>query len=91
MKRIGKLAIILSVVMALIIPTAAEAKSKSSSHISSHKVSTKKTNPNHGTTHSVKGYTKKNGTKVAPHQKTYPNKTKKDNLRYSSKSKKKKN
>jgi hypothetical protein len=68
MKRFSKLAIILSVVMALIIPSAAEASSK-------------KTNPHHGSTYKVKGYTKKNGTKVAPYKRTKPNSTKKDNLR----------
>jgi hypothetical protein len=68
MIRFGKLAIIVSVIMALIIPTAVEARSK-------------RVNPNHGPTHRAKGYTKKNGTHVAPHQKTSPNHTKKDNLR----------
>ena len=32
-----------------------------------------------GGTHSVKGYTTKNGTYVAPHQQTNPNKTQRDN------------
>lgn len=36
-----------------------------------------------GGSHSVKGYTKKNGTHVAPHHQTNPNDTKRDN--YSSK------
>lgn len=69
MKKFGQLAIILSIVMALIIPTAAEAR-------------TKKVNPYHGTTYTVHGYTKKNGTYVAPYQRTRSNHTKKDNLRY---------
>jgi hypothetical protein len=83
MKKFGKLIIVLSVVMALIIPTAAEAKSKGSSsrNSMSHSTSSKKVNPNHGPTHKINGYTKKNGTKVAPYQRTSPNHTKKDNLR----------
>lgn len=69
MKKLGKLAIILSVVMALIIPTAAEASSK-------------RVNPYHGKTYTVHGYTKKSGKYVMPHQRTKANHTKKDNLRY---------
>jgi hypothetical protein len=68
LKKFSKFAIILSVVMVLVIPSIAEA-------------STKKVNPHHGPTYKAKGYTKKNGTKVAPYKKTKPNSTKKDNLR----------
>jgi hypothetical protein len=42
--------------------------------------SAKKYNPSHGPTHKVSGYTKKNGTHVAPHQRTQANSTKSDNL-----------
>ena len=43
---------------------------------------TKYVNPRHGPTRTIAGYTKKNGTKVAPYKRTYANHTKKDNLRY---------
>jgi hypothetical protein len=65
MKSFGKIAIISSIIAALIIPTAAEAKSY---------------NPHHGPTHTIKGYTKKNGTYVSPYQRTKAKHTKSDNL-----------
>jgi hypothetical protein len=42
--------------------------------------SAKSYNPHHGPTHTVKGYTKKNGTHVAPYKRTRANHTKSDNL-----------
>jgi hypothetical protein len=61
----AKFIIAFMVIVALIIPTAAEARSY---------------NSHHGPTYKVNGYTKKNGTHVAPYQRTKPNHTKLDNL-----------
>lgn len=66
MKRhLLKLVVAFSVIAALIVPTAAEAKSY---------------NPHHAPTYKVKGYTKKNGTYVRPYYRTKANYTKSDNL-----------
>ena len=59
-----RLAILMAVVGGLLVPAASFAKSGGSSS---------------GGSHSVKGYTKKDGTYVAPHMQTNPNSTKTDN------------
>ncbi|TBL80211.1 hypothetical protein [Paenibacillus thalictri] len=55
----------IAIVSSLLVPTAAEAK---------------RYNPNHGPTHKVSGYTKKNGTQVKSYDRTKANHTKRDNL-----------
>jgi hypothetical protein len=65
MKSFGKIAIISTIIGALIVPTAASAKSY---------------NSHHGPLHKVSGYTKKSGKHVAPYKRTKANHTKSDNL-----------
>lgn len=61
----AKFLIAFMIIAALIIPTAAEAKTY---------------NPHHGPTYKVKGYTKKNGTHVNTYKRTKANHTTRDNL-----------
>ncbi|WP_240420277.1 hypothetical protein [Paenibacillus periandrae] len=63
--KFGKILILSAIIAALVVPTS---------------VSAKKYNPNHGPTHTVSGYTKKDGTKVQSYQRTKANNTKSDNL-----------
>jgi len=80
--RSRKILVSLSLVLVFILGTTGVAEARSSSHVTRVSHSSRYVNPNHGPTHTIKGYTKKNGTKVAPYKRTYRNHTKKDNLRY---------
>ncbi|HVJ49444.1 hypothetical protein [Desulfitobacterium sp.] len=83
--RHGKILVSLSLAFVLLFGMTSVAEARGSSrvnHVTRVSHTSKYVNPNHGPTHIITGYTKKAGTKVAPYKRTYPNHTKKDNLRY---------